>query len=175
MRGSGTADPHPRHPPFRQWAPGRLRPVWLSITGRLSPRLCCRLPPRQHELTEALSSSTIPAPRSTGGVTPDWRSRHAAQKGTGARPNDCGHVSVDHGRGGAHEKGARSGGQAPLRICACAGRGNPTLCRWPGGYERGIGHLQGQDIRSLPRRLGAPSRRNSWEGPGRAPSHPEGQ
>ena len=24
-----------------------------------------------------------------------------------------------------------------MRICACAGRGNPTLCRWPGGYEWG--------------------------------------
>jgi hypothetical protein len=38
----------------------------------------------------------------------------------------------------AHEKGARSGGQAPLRICACAGRGIPALCRRPRGFERGI-------------------------------------
>src|SRR5436190_22447665 len=29
----------------------------IGQTGRLSPRLYCRLPPRQHELTEALSSS----------------------------------------------------------------------------------------------------------------------
>jgi hypothetical protein len=39
---------------------------------------------------------------------------------------------------------------AALRICACAGRGNPTLCRWPGGYERGYGHRQEQHIGRLP-------------------------
>jgi hypothetical protein len=39
---------------------------------------------------------------STGGVAPDWRSRHAAQKWTGARPNDCEHVPVN-GKGRLRE------------------------------------------------------------------------
>jgi hypothetical protein len=47
---------------------------------------------------------------STGGVAPDWRSRHAAQKWTGARPNDCEHVS-----------GKRQGS---------ASRGPPRLASW---------------------------------------------
>ena len=133
--------PPPPAPPFRQWTPGRLRRpapsglLRLFITGRLSPRLYCRLPPRQHELTEALSSSTIPAPRSTGGVTPDWRSRHAAQKG---REHGQTIAGTCPSSGGAHEKGARSGGQAPSRLSACAGRGNPALCRRPWDVRAGM-------------------------------------
>jgi hypothetical protein len=33
-----------------------------------------------------------------------------------------------HGR---NEKGARSGGLTPLRMCACARRGSLARCRWP--------------------------------------------
>jgi hypothetical protein len=59
--------------------------------------------------------------------------------------------------GPAHEKGARSGGQAPLRICACAGRGNPALYRRPWVTSGGYGYRHGQHIDMLAWTRGAKS------------------
>jgi hypothetical protein len=49
--------------------------------------------------------------------------------------------------GAAHEKGARSGDQAPLLGLLSRREGNPALCRWPRGLEEKCGHSAGTAYR----------------------------